>query len=319
MKNCQSASQVQIPAALVRDSLLRAVQGWLLSGEIAGWSRKTLDDRCIWMGRLRQYLDANDLAFDVNGLRAYFAAYQKGRDGRSVRPPKPASVKHVHSLVSAFGSWCVQEELLEANPMKRIPAPIIRDDGIEPYTDAELNALLRAAANCQKNGLRNTAILHFLADTAVRASELCAMTVDDVNFTDRTAHVRCGKGGKARIVAFGKTTANVLSRYLLNTARDPEDPLFMSERGGPMTPGSLFQLCKRLGKAAGVRGVHPHRFRHDAAVRLLRNGAHAFGVMSLLGHTRIQTTQVYVKLAEADVKDMHRTASPMDNLNKKGR
>ncbi len=88
-----------MPAALVHDSLMQAVQGWLLSGEIAGWTRKTHDDRNIWMGRLRQYLDANDLAFDVNGLRASFAAYQKGRDGRSVRPPKPASVKHVHSLV----------------------------------------------------------------------------------------------------------------------------------------------------------------------------------------------------------------------------
>ncbi len=189
--------------------------------------------------------------------------------------------------------------------MKRIPAPIIRDDGIEPYTDEELKALLRAARDCQKNGLRNAAILHFLADTAVRAGELCAMTLEDLNHAAGTANVRCGKG---RVVAFGKTTAQTLWRYLRSDPRDPEEPLFMSERGGPMTPNSLFQLCKRIGKAAGVKRVHPHRFRHDAAVRLLRNGAHAFGVMNLLGHTRVQTTQVYVKLAEADVKNMHRTA-----------
>lgn len=319
MKNKHSALQEPTPAVLEHASLFRAAQGWLLSGEIAGWSRKTSADRTIWIARIREYLDANDLAFDVNGLRAYFAAYQKGREGRSVRPPRPASVKHVHSLVSAFGSWCVEEGLLDANPMKRIPAPIIRDDGIEPYSDQDLNALLRAAKEGQKNAARNTAILYFLADTAVRASELCAMNLEDVNLAAGTAHVRCGKGGKARGVAFGKTTAQALWRYLREEPRDPDEPLFLSERGGAMTVSGLFQLSRRLGRAAGVKGVHPHRFRHDAAVRLLRNGANTFGVMTLLGHTRVQTTQVYVKLAEADVKNMHRTASPMDNLRKKGR
>jgi len=314
MKNKRSALQDLQTASWGHDSLKEAVSGWLLSGEIAGWSPKTLDDRRIWMGRVREFLEARELVFDVNGLRAYFAAYQRGADGRSMRPPRPASVKHVHSLLSAFGSWCVEEGLLDSNPMKRIPAPTLRDDGIEPYADEELNALLRAAKDGQKNAERNTAIVHFLADTAVRASEMCALTLDDVSVGAGTAQVRCGKGGKSRQVAFGKATAMALYRYLRAEPHDGSDPLFLSERGGPMTVGSLFQLCKRLGRAAGVRGVHPHRFRHDAAVRLLRNGAHAFGVMNLLGHTRVQTTQVYVKLAEADVREMHRTASPMDNL-----
>jgi site-specific recombinase XerD len=116
------------------------------------------------------------------------------------------------------------------------------------------------------------------------------------------------------MVAFGKETSQAIWRYLRKNPREADDYLFTGERGYPLNRDSLRKVFARLGKVAGVTGVHPHRFRHDCAVRLLRNGAYVFGAQSLLGHSRIGVTERYVKAAEADVRAMHRIASPIDNL-----
>jgi integrase/recombinase XerD len=294
-----------------------AVHGWLLSGEIAGWSPRTLNDRRDWMRRLRVFLEDSSVHFDAGGLRAFFVALQRGCAPSSIRVPSRATVKHVHSLVTAFAAWCVEEAVLGTNPMRRIPAPSLRDDGVDPYSDEELARLLGAARK-SRNAARDSALLYILMDTGIRASELAALRLQDTDLTARTAMVRYGKGGRSRQIAFGKQTAQAIWRYLRITPRSPEETLFASQRGGEMTRGSLLQLCRRLGTAAGVRGVHPHRFRHDAAVRMLRNGAHVFAVMAELGHSRVQVTERYVKLAASDVQKAHRTASPVDNLRRKG-
>lgn len=316
MKNCNPASQSSDRAGLPFPDYLHACRGWLIHGEINRWSPRTLEDRRVWVDRLSEFLQSRELDFSVDALRLYFLALGQGNDGRSRKPLRPASLKHVHSLLSALGAWCIEEGLLAANPMKRVPSPRIEDDRQKQFADNELLRLLDAARN-SRNGSRDLALIVFLADTGVRASELTDLRVQDVDLTTRTALIRRGKGGKLRSVGFGKDTAQTLWRYLRGESRDKDEHLFQSERGGPMTRGSLLQLCRRLGKVAGVEQVHPHRFRHDACVRLLRGGANLFQTMMAMGHTRAATTQIYVKLAEQDLRNAYAIASPMDNLKKR--
>ena len=202
--------------------------------------------------------------------------------------------------------------------MKRIPLPIVRDDNVRTFTDEEFRAILEAAKR-SRNPRRDVAIVSMLADTGIRASELAEVRVEDLNLTSAVAVVRHGKGGKTRSVAFGKTTAEALWRYLRDEHKEPTDPVLASVSGHAMNRASLLKLVYRLGRVAGVRNVHVLRFRHDCAVRLLRNGANVFGVMSQLGHSRVQTTQAYVHLAEVDVRQMQKAASPVDRLKKGGR
>jgi integrase/recombinase XerD len=306
----QSAEQVMLTVA----SLHGAAEGWYQYGEIEGWSHRTKDDRRSWMGRLEAFLTARELDFCAEGLRAFVVALMQGNDGGGRKPLSPSSVLHAHIILSAFANWCVAEGILTDSPMRRIPTPKQVDPGIDPFTDAELEAILNAASESRCK-LRDVALIRFLDDTGIRASELADLRVSDLRMTERTAQVRNGKGGKPRTISFGAGTAQALWRYLRDEQRKPAEPLFTSSRtGGPMNRSSLLQVCRRLGKEAKVENVHPHRFRHDAAVRLLRNGAHVFGVMSLLGHTRVATTQIYVKLAEADISKLHANASPIDNL-----
>ncbi len=291
----------------------QALAGWFLEGEIQQWSARTMADRRDWMRRLASFLAARSMDFGADGLRAFVRALMLGNDGGGRKPLSPASVKHAHVILTAFGNWCVRDECLSENPMKRVPVPKQIPPDIDPFTDDELVQLF-AAAGRSRSKHRDTALLYFMDETGIRASELVDLRVDDVRLSERQALIRCGKGGKPRTITFGANTVQALFRYLRDEPKDPGDPLFSSSRGGALTRFSLLQVCRRLGKAAGVEGVHPHRFRHDAAVRLLRNNGPIFSVMTLLGHSRVSTTQIYVKVADADLTRLQATASPVDNL-----
>jgi integrase/recombinase XerD len=306
--------------ALSGRSLADACSDWLLYGDLEGWSPRTIDDRRHWMQRLRAFLEARGLGFDREGLSRWFIALKRGETGTALkaRALKPASEKHVHTLVKAFASWCVEDGKLSDNPMRRIPAPILKDTSVKTFTNEELARII-AAARKTRYAARDTALVLFLADTGARCSEVAAVRLRDLDLTARRATIVSGKGGRTRPVAFGKETARMLWQYLRVEVREPDDFVFTGERtGDQMTRGGLTNLLRRIGDKAGVPYVGAHRFRHNCAVAMLRNGAHTFGVMSQLGHQQISTTQIYVKLAESDVTAVHRLASPVDNLRKGG-
>ena len=72
-------------------------------------------------------------------------------------------------------------------------------------------------------------------------------------------------------------------------------------------------LLNRLGDKAGVTRVHAHRFRHTLAIQYLRNGGDLFTLQQLLGHSSLDMDRNHIKIAEMDVKNVHRIASPADN------
>jgi len=313
MKNSSPVSQVSDAGRGARD-LQHACRGWLLSGEIEGWSERTRTDRAEWLERFVRFLD--DRPFDPDSCRAFFVALQRGDPAAGCkRSLRPASVKHAHAIIKAFGNWCVEETLLVENPMRRVPPPILGDPGIRPFEDHELLRLLDAAKS-GRHGARDYAILALLADSGLRASELCSLRVEDLDLKAGSALIRDGKGRRSRIVTFGRTTAQALWRHLRAEPREQQDYLFTSERGHAFCRTTLRALIARIGKAAGVKGAHTHRLRHHAAVALLRGGAHAFAVQAQLGHARISTTQVYVQLAQSDLRAMAANSSPMDRLAK---
>jgi len=280
---------------------------------LQGWTQATCNDRVIWLRRLEAFLETCNLDFSTDALRAFLVALTRGERAAGCRKPlRPASVKHVHALLKSLCTWLVDEEYVSGHLMRKIPAPILRDDRAKALTDEELSRVLEATKRGRMPE-RDAAIIALLTDTGARAGEVCALRMADLDLSARTAVIASGKGGKRRVVAFGAATAQNLWRYLRREDRTPEDFVFQTERGRGFTVGSLRQMVHRIAQVSGVP-VHPHRFRHDAAVRMLRNGANAFAVQAQLGHSHIATTQVYVRLSEADVRAAYRTASPLDNL-----
>jgi integrase/recombinase XerD len=126
-----------------------------------------------------------------------------------------------------------------------------------------------------------------LVDTGIRASELCRLAVSDLDLKNQRL-LFMGKGNKERYLPIAARTRQALWRYL--ASRDepkPTAPLFLSSTQRPLDRTGLQKLVGRLGERAGVRNVHPHRFRHTFAITFLRNGSTVFALQRILGHSSL--------------------------------
>jgi len=161
---------------------------------------------------------------------------------------------------------------------------------------------------------RNRAIILLMLDTGVRASELCDLKIEDVDNKTNRIHVRLGKGMKERHLPFSPRTGQMIWRYLASRKNtEPTDYLFVGRFNRPMSRTKLAEMFAGIGKRAGVSNVHPHRFRHTFAIQYLRNGGNAYTLQAMLGHSSLETVKIYLKLADVDLDNVHRRASPVDN------
>lgn len=307
--------------------LERFAEGWLLDGEIRQHSPQTNAVRRIVIQKLLWFLkDREYPACGTQELRQFLAYLTRGHNDEGgrwgnpqlTRPVRPRTVKDYHGHLRTFFRWIVTEGAIGDSPMEPIAAPISRPDQIQPFTDQQLEALL-AAAKKSTHPKRDEAIVLLLLDTGLRASELCGLRLSDLDMQNKRLSA-LGKGSKHRTVSFGRTAARSLWNYLREDPREPESPLFLSDRGtgsgGPMTRSGLLQLMERLGARAGIQATRcsPHTFRHTFAVSFLRNGGNVFTLQQILGHTSLTMTNRYVALAQADIERQHRMYSPVDAL-----
>lgn len=164
-------------------------------------------------------------------------------------------------------------------------------------------------ANLRPTAERDRAIILLLLDTGIRATELCGVRFTDLNMERYRLTVRGkgpGKEEKTRLVYFGKRTAHALNKYILTLPKDCLSEEFVFSVGigddrRPITRGVRLKLLQRIGERAGVRDVHPHRFRPCFAILYLRNRGNIFTLQSLLGHTTLEMVKRYLRIAEIDL------------------
>ena len=310
-------------SALSPANLQRYADGWFLSGEINQHSSRTLDARKSIVAKLIWFLRQQELPeCDTHALRLFLAYLtnghktERGRWGNPlmVKPVRPRTVHTYHGHLRTFFRWLVAEDVIAVSPMERIPVPMARADQIQPFSSDQVRLLVDAARRTG-HSRRDEAIILFLLDTGLRASELCGIRRADLDFQNRRCNV-LGKGNKRRGVPFGKVATKALWAYLKDDPRDADDPLFLSASGDALTRSGLLQIFERLGQASRIEAVRcsPHTLRHTFAVEYLRAGGNVFALQQILGHTSIQMTNRYVALAQADIEAQHRQFSPADRL-----
>jgi len=305
----------------------RYAKGWLLDSEIRQLSPGTLASRRLVVEKLLWFLRQQELStcgtMELRQFLAYLTNSHESEGGRwgndrRRRRMRPSSIGMYYGRLRTLFRFLVDEGILEASPMESVRPPVVRSDQVQPFTQAQINALLQAAKR-SNHPRRDEAILLILLDTGLRASELCSLKMKDVDLPGRRCIV-LGKGNKRRAVYFGRDTTKAIWNYLKEQERDDEDPLFYSDRGTrkgeAMTRSGLLQLFERLGKVAKVEATRcsPHTCRHTFAVEFLRGGGNTFALMQLLGHTSLKMTNRYVALAQADIEHQHRQYSPVDRL-----
>jgi len=229
--------------------------------------------------------------------------------------------------LSSFWTWA--EKALDVPHIIRghVQRPRYERPQILPYTRADVAALLKAADFCagwdradgkrtqntRPTKLRDRAMLLLFLDTGLRASELIDLRLRDYDRTTGQVVVKQGKGGKDRIVFAAQGAKAALWRYLVERpAGSPGDPIFITRTAQPLERNSLRHLVQRLGERSGVQGVTLHRFRHTFAIEFLRNGGNVLELQRLLGHAKLDTLNIYVKLASTDLERAQREASPAD-------
>ena len=316
--------------ALSTADLASYADGWLLDCEIRQHSaqtrgfRRMMLDKLLWLLREKEYVTCGKA--EIRAFLAYLSTGHTAAGGRwgnaqLTETVRPSTAKTYYSHLRTFFRWLVAESVLTASPMDTLAAPIARPDQIQPFTEKQVEALLSAARRTN-HPKRDEAILMFLLDTGVRASELCSLRLSDIDTAGRTGTV-LGKGNKRRSVYFGRTAAKALWNYLREDTREKDASVFLSDRGTrageSLTRNGLGQMVERLGILAGIESTRcsPHTFRHTFAVNFLRAGGNVFSLMQLLGHTNPQMTSRYVSLAQADLASQHRQFSPLDQMRKK--
>ena len=163
---------------------------------------------------------------------------------------------------------------------------------------------------------RDRALLEMLYATGMRASEIAALRLGDVNF--QIAYLRCfGKGSKERIIPVHKLALDILREYVQTLRNDLVgekniDRVFVSRTGRGLSRIEVWRIVRRAARRAGLSGrVSPHTLRHCFGSHLLQGGADLRIVQELLGHADVTTTQIYTHVDQDHLRNVHKKYHPM--------
>ncbi len=291
-----------------RISIHGAVQVYILDAKARRYSRATLDHYRYRLQPFTAFCQDNgiDLLADLTSDHIRHYLIHRQATGNS-----PYTLHTEARALRAWLNWCVQEGLIEESPMRNVAMPK-RPREIRPaFSLDDVRRLLRHARHP-----RDKAIVLFLLDTGLRASEMVALNGIDVDITAGVVQVREGKGGKSRTVYIGAKTVKALLRYYAwRQIPAEQEPVWLSIRTqNRLTRFGLRQMLYRLGKAANIDQCSPHTFRRTFALWSLRSGMSIYVLQRLMGHEDIETLRQYLPLVEDDMEDAHRRFGPVDNL-----
>ena len=218
----------------------------------------------------------------------------------------PRSIaRHLYALRS-FWRYLLDIEAVSHDPLRRITAPKVPRRLPTYLNPVELQALLDAAlrhpmAAC---AFRNFAILSVLIFTGMRRSELLELRLGDVDREAGVVLIRNGKGGRARSVPLVADAVQAVDDWLEFRPECGHDYLFATTHGNRIHATRLQIIWKRVLRDSGITrpGVSLHTLRHSAATLLLQNGVDLVSIQQILGHTRLDTTAVYLHTNTEDLR-----------------
>jgi integrase/recombinase XerD len=199
----------------------------------------------------------------------------------------------------------ILQQLERPKPERSLPKVLSRE---------QVNRLIGAPDPESPLFTRDVAILELLYACGLRATELCELTIRNVNLDVGAARV-FGKGSKERIVPIGQAAREAITRYFEECRpgleRADSETLFLSRTGKPLERVALWMIVEKYGRSSGLlREVSPHVLRHCFASHLLSGGADLRIVQELLGHADIGTTQIYTHVDQDRLKAVHRKHHP---------
>ncbi len=274
--------------------------------------------------------DLRDLSIDLAGTDArsvgeitprHLAAHVAGLTSR--RKMASSSVARHLATLRMFFRWMLANGKIQTNPTEWLERPTQWQRLPGVISPRNMGALISAPGPAADGSdalcplwMRDRALLELMYACGLRASEVGALGMTDIHQSLGVLTVT-GKGDKQRLVPFGRPAEEAMERYvtecrplLLRADGRDKGRLFLSRTGRPVERVAVWQIVKRCAKLAGMSDIYPHLLRHTFATHLLSGGADLRVVQELLGHSNIATTQIYTRVDQPRLKEIHRRFHP---------
>ena len=277
-----------------------------------GLSQNTLDSYRSDLEQFSTWLEKNNLSYiktSKKEILSYLSfLFQKGLGSKTV-------ARKLSSLKSFF-RYLVFKSIIPNDPSSEVETPKLLKSIPKSISEKEVEALLAAPDEKTDIGLRDKTMIETLYSCGLRISELTNLEVLNLNLRQGVIRV-IGKGQKERLVPMGDQLIGLLELYISSSRKNllnkrHSDFLFLSTRGQRMTRQSFWHRIKHYCLASGFEPdkISPHVLRHAFATHLLNNGADLRVVQLLLGHSDLNTTQIYTEVARQRLKRLHTEHHP---------
>ncbi len=256
------------------------------------------------------YLDRSDKrvdAVDVDTLRGWLARLHEAEVSRATMARRVAAARVLTAFLCRTGRLANDPGPMVATPkaQRSLPSVLGEDQASDALEDSATGVGTPAA-------LRRTAVAEVLYATGLRVAELCGLDVDDVDRERGIVRAK-GKGGKERVVPIGAPALAAVDRWLAHgrphwVTSSSGSALFLGARGGRLgTRSARRDVHEVVGQESGAS---PHDLRHSAATHLLNGGADLRSVQEFLGHSSLQSTQVYTHVSVERLTETYTRAHP---------
>lgn len=231
----------------------------------------------------------------------------------------PSSISRHLSSIRSFYNFLMRIGDTNSSPFKLVRGPK-REKKLPNYLQYE--EFLDLLNSCDETplGIRNRMILELLFATGVRVSEAVNIRLPDIDFKNREIKIT-GKGSKTRIVYFNKVCQEVMSKYVLEARLTllkgkKTDYLLVNHLGNNLTRRGIADILDKLIEKSSIKHkISPHTLRHTFATLLLNDGMDIREVQTLLGHSRLSTTNIYTHVSNEELRKVYLKNHPRAHRN----
>jgi site-specific recombinase XerD len=260
-------------------------------------SRNTIT---AYVSDVRQFLEfIRSESGDINSVNEGFLL--RFLEHMTMKELKGSTKRRKIEAVKAFYNAMKKKGIIEENPIIGFSdMPKSSDGHMKVLSEMEYRSLRDVVRSTNRHSnVRDYAILELALQTGLRVSEVCSLSLDDLELSTKATvgyvTVRHGKGGKDRVVTLNEAAERSIKAYLAMRPKTATcDRLFLSNRLGPCNPVVIGAVFKGYMRRAGIDGASFHSLRHTFATHSLRKGTNIIVVQEALGHKSLTTTQKYL-------------------------
>ena len=227
---------------------------------------------------------------------------------------KESTISRSLASIRSFYQYLIRVKKIKKDTTMTIESPKINKRTPNILTSKEVELLLDQPKDVDLKGTRDKAMLEFAYATGMRVTEMISLDIDDVKLDE--GYVVCRGRSKSRNIPLGSMSLKALKEYI-DDARpylirdESEEALFVNVNGTRLTRQGFWKIVKYYKEQAHIeKDITPHVLRHSFATHLLQNGADLKAIQTMLGHSDISSTQVYMQFQDPGIKNEYKKAHP---------